>query len=472
MLLDQGSLWIPISEVQAAGYLSEADELFYGGAAGGGKTDLILGLATTAHRRSIIYRREFPQLRGIIERGNEIIGPHGAYNATEHIWRMFNGRVLELGAVQRDGNVEKYQGRPHDFIAFDEVPHFTEFQYRFLNGWKRTTDLNQRTRTVATGNPPTTAEGMWVVEYWAPWLDDKYSNPAPPGELRWFVRQNNKDVEVDGPGPVKVQGEVVFPKSRTFIPAKVEDNPFYMSTGYKAQLQLLPEPLRSQMLRGDFHASAEDDPWQVIPTAWVWAAMQRWERMDEPKDVPLTHLGVDVARGGRDKTVLAGRRGAWFEALSKHPGQSTPNGPAVAALAIGKLAGRADKVQINVDVIGVGAAVFDSLAMFCPVTGVNFAEGSKATDRSGRLRFVNKRAELYWAFREALDPELGDGMALPMDKELLADLCAPKWMMKAGGVLVESKEEIVKRLGRSPDCADAVVLAYYNPPPRRRLRSI
>jgi hypothetical protein len=66
--------------------------------------------------------------------------------------------------------------------------------------------------------------------------------------------------------------------SRTFIPSRVSDNPYLMGTGYMTQLQSLPEPLRSQMLYGDFHAGVQDDPWQVIPTAWVEAAMARWKR--------------------------------------------------------------------------------------------------------------------------------------------------------------------------------------------------
>ena len=84
--------------------------------------------------------------------------------------------------------------------------------------------------------------------------------------------------------------------SRTFIPSRVEDNPYLMASGYKTVLQNLPEPLRSKMLHGDFSAGMEDNPWQVIPTAWVDAAMARWT--EEPPDLPLSALGVDIARGG------------------------------------------------------------------------------------------------------------------------------------------------------------------------------
>ena len=72
---------------------------------------------------------------------------------------------------------------------------------------------------------------------------------------------------------------------------------------------------------------------------------------------------------------------------------------------------------------------------------------------------MNLRAEAYWRMREALDPDYGDDLALPDDSELLADLCAPRWEYTPRGVRVEEKEDIIKRIGRSPDAGDAAVLA-------------
>jgi len=70
--------------------------------------------------------------------------------------------------------------------------------------------------------------------------------------------------------------------------------------------------------------------------------------------------------------------------------------------------------------------------------------------------------------REALDPINGDDMALPPDSQLMSDLVAPMWRLTPQGVQIESKEDIKKRLGRSPDKGDAVVIALYgltNPAP-------
>lgn len=445
---------------QLRAYLSEADELYYGGAAGGGKTDLLLGLSITQHRKSIIFRREYPQLRDIVERSREIIGVQGSFNANENTWRLKDGRKVEFGAVQYEDDVQRYQGRPHDLKAFDELPHFSESQYRFLIGWNRTTIKGQRSRVLAAGNPPTSAEGEWVIRRWAAWLDGQHPRPAKPGELRWYAMVKGEEVERENGDPFDYDGATIKPRSRTFIPARLKDNPYLMQTGYEAVLQGMPEPLRSQMLYGDFTAGGEDHPWQVIPTTWVRAAQARWTAQ-QPEGAQ-TAVGVDVARGGKDKTVLARRFGKWFAPLEKHPGESTPDGPTVARLVISALMAGG---YANIDTIGVGASVYDQCCgLKVTVNSIVFSEGIDRLDRTGVLRFANLRAWAYWSMREALDPNTGDNIALPPDQELLADLCAPHWSMRVSGVLVEAKEDIIKRIGRSPDSGDAVVLAAMDNP--------
>lgn len=183
-------IWTPHPEnlPQGAAYSSLADESLYGGAAGGGKSDLLLGLALTSHRKSIIFRREYEQLKSMVDRSREIVGLGGRYNAQDKIFRLDDGRVIEFGAVKDLGDEQKFMGRPHDFIGFDELAHFTEAQYRFLCGWNRTTEEGQRCRIVCSSNPPATAEGEWMVRRWGPWLDPSHPDPAGPGELRWFVQ--------------------------------------------------------------------------------------------------------------------------------------------------------------------------------------------------------------------------------------------------------------------------------------------
>ena len=156
--------WTPLPGPQTQGYESPADILFFGGQAGGGKSDLLLGLAGNRHRKSIIFRREFPQQAELRERARELYSSRGRFNGQAGVWHLDDGRLIEFGAVQIERFTDKYQGRPHDGLFYDEISHFLESQFRFLNGWLRTTTPGQRCRIVATGNPPTSAEGEWMIQ--------------------------------------------------------------------------------------------------------------------------------------------------------------------------------------------------------------------------------------------------------------------------------------------------------------------
>ena len=85
-------IWVPLNGPQRAAFTSEADFLFYGGAAGGGKTDLGIGLALLEHQRSIIFRREYTQLQAIEDRVIEILGTRHGYNSHANVWDMPDGR--------------------------------------------------------------------------------------------------------------------------------------------------------------------------------------------------------------------------------------------------------------------------------------------------------------------------------------------------------------------------------------------
>ena len=456
-------VWVPLPGPQTLAYESTADVIGYGGAAGGGKTDLAIGKALTQHSVVQIFRREGTELNGIVDRMAEVIG-HTSGLSRQHpaIWRKQSARtqVIEFGSVPNLGDEVKYQGRAKDLLVLDEASNFMEAQARFLMGWVRTTNPDQRCQTLMCFNPPTSAEGRWIVAYFAPWLDKKHPKPALPGELRYVAVIDGKDVWVDGPEPIRHGVETITPQSRTFIPARIADNPFLMGTNYMTTLQAMPEPLRSQMLYGDFDAGTEDSEFQVIPTEWVDAAMARWRDLS-PKPT-MDAMGVDVARGGKDSTVIARRHGQWYDALVKKPGKETPDGPTCAGVALAHLR---DNAVIHVDVIGVGSSAYDSLiTLGQDAVGVNVAEKSVARDKSGRMGFFNLRSQLVWQFREALDPAANTGIALPDDPELKADLCAFTWKLKGSAIYVSSREEVIDKIGRSPDHASAVFLASMDTP--------
>lgn len=449
-------------------FLSRADEVFYGGAAGGGKSDLLLGLAGEAHQRSIIFRRVFPNLRFLIERSRQIYNAENeshakdSYNESLHIWRLAKGNMVEFGSVQYEKDKTNFQGRPHDFIGIDEAPEFTESIVLFVTAWNRSEDPNQRIRVMLTGNPPMDEAGGWIVRRYAPWLDKQHPHPAKPGELRWYVTLKGKETEVQDGVPFEYEDEMMHPRSRTFIPARLDDNPFYSHDGrYKSVLQSLPEPLRSQLLKGDFDAANIPDPFQIIPTEWVRLAQKRWKERQRPT-TPLTAVGVDPSRGGQDKTGIAKRYDNWFDEIVSYPGVVAKDGPIVAELARQAI-GDENPAYINVDVNGIGSSVYDHMRpMFETVFPFNGSEASTYRDKSGKLKMRNKRAEMYWRMRDALDPKDGDELALPPDTELLADLCSAKYEVSAAGVKVEEKEDIKERIGRSPDIGEAVMMANMN----------
>lgn len=488
----QAAPWRPLPGPQSMAYNSQADVIGFGGAAGGGKTDLAIGMAITQHHRAQVFRREGPQLTGIIDRLAEIVGGRDCINGKPTVYES-DGRKIEFNSVPNLGDETKYQGRPKDLLVIDEAANFLEAQVRFLKGWVRTTRPGQRTRTLLTFNPPTTAEGRWVIDFFAPWLDKKHPlYPSTPGALRYVYvdPETGKDLWLadDNPAMFVLQGgqrvydfdpmvyrpeEIIKPESRTFIPSRITDNPFLVSTGYMAQLQALPEPLRSQMLLGDFEAGMQDDPWQVVPTAWVEAAQARW-RERSPRGEMLS-MGVDVARGGKDNTTIVTRHQTpetayWYDRIKTYPGTETPNGNVVAGLVIGEVR---DSSPIHIDVIGVGASPYDVLQNARqPVHGINVSEKATAGDKSGRLRFFNLRSQLWWQMREDLDPANDTGAALPPDPELAKELCAPRWSLSGMTIQVESRDEIIKRVGRSPDRASALILARITTPKVHLLRAM
>lgn len=502
--------WEPNPGPQTEALNSLADVLGYGGAAGGGKSGLTKILAVTNHQRSIIFRREYPRLKDLIEKSRKLLAYSGAkYNSNEKVWRDIPGnRFLEFGACQHENNIENWRGIEHDLKAVDEATEITLEMFLFLTGWCRSPDPHQRCRTVFTFNPPSSSKGRWVVNYLAPWLDPTYPKKtgreiALPGELRYFVGDGKDlDIEVEvsefvvkigdeiyefnspepqyindkiywpRPKPMQIGSELLEPRSRTFIAARLEDNPFLRDSGYRSVLQSLPEPLRSQLLYGDTKIQQDDSIWQVIPTAWVEAAMERW--LPYPQALEQTHLGVDVARGGKDFTIIAERYANWIAELHYYPGQSTPDGIIVAKQIFGHLKAKNTKIQI--DVIGVGAAVVDcctkdglkTIPLQSSGAAVDSYSKEPITDVTGLLTFLNKRALWWWNMRELLNPANNTLVALPKDAKLKEDLTAPRWSESGKVIKVESKDDIIKRLGHSTDRGDAVIYAFadfsrYNP---------
>lgn len=453
--------WIPNPGPQTQAYFCPADILLYGGEAGGGKSELLLGLAFNEHSRSLIMRREYTELDALTERAIEINGTRNGFNGGNPPKLQIDAdKILRFGAAKNPGDEHGWKGRPRDLLGLDEAVEFLEAQVRFLMGWVRSADPGQRTRTVLATNPPVDASGDWIIAMFRPWLDVTHPNPAQHGELRWFITDEaGQDEEVSGPEPIERNGEVYKPKSRTFIPAGLSDNPYLIDSGYKAELDSLPEPWRSAYRDGNFMAKRADGAMQVIPSDWVKQAQARW-KPGVPRDVQMTALGVDVAEAV-DMNILSPRYEGWYAPLVCVPGKEAPDGSSKAALVVRHRRGNAALV---IDVGGgyAGGLIERLKDNKIPFSGFNGAHKSFAHTRDGKLEFKNKRAEAWWKFREALDPDQDGGspVDLPDDPALLADLTAPTFKVGTGGIVIESKEEIKKRLGRSTDRGDGVVMAW------------
>ena len=465
--------WIPNPGPQQRAFECEADELFYGGQAGGGKSDLLMGLAVTAHKQSLLLRRTNKEATKFIKRLSDIIGSRDGWNGQLQTFSLPGGRMIECGGCQLEDDKQKYKGDPHDLIAFDEISDFTESQYKFISGWNRSADKNQRCRVVGAGNPPTKPEGLWVLKYWGAWLDPTHPNPAKEGEIRWYTTIGDEDIEVDGPGPHQIEGEPrpVMARSRTFIRSTLDDNPDLAETNYDAVLAALPEELRAAYREGRFDVSLRDDAFQVLPTHWIIAAQERWAA-NGWKGMEMTSMGLDPAGGGSDDAVMAIRYGGWFGELQTLKGDLTADGSAMAALVVKH---RKDNCPIIVDIGGgyAGAVITrfqDNNIQFLRFDG----RGKSTTTTSGsNIRFYNKRAEAYWRFREALDPDQEGGsiIALPPDSGLRAELAAHRYEVGARGIILEEKEKVRQRIGRSPNKADAVVMSLSEGDKATRRRS-
>lgn len=473
-------VWVPNPGPQTAAYFCDADELYYGGQAGGGKSDLAIGLALTAHRRSLILRRFNDDAKVLAERTMEVLGSRQGYNGQSQVLRV-GDRLIEYGGCKDLEDRQRYKGDPHDLIEFDEIPDFLEAQYTFIIGWNRSADPNQRCRVLCTGNPPTTPEGLWVLKRWAAWLDPAHPKPAKESELRWYTTINGTDTEMDGPGPHDIgekdehgQPKLVLAKSRTFIRARLSDNPDLARTNYDAVLAGMPEELRAAYREGRFDAGLKDKPMQIIPTAWVRAAQERWTEKP-PIGVPMCAMAVDCTGGGVDPMVIGWRHDAWFAPLVSIPGHEIPAEMAGRAAAGYVITYRRDGALMIVDMGGgYGGPLYEHLHDNIDQNPdrqplVKPYKGSEATPRrthDQQWGFANVRTMALWRMRELLDPGQAGGSPamLPPDQELLADLTAVTYEIRRSTIHAEPKVDVCARLGRSTNKGDTVCMEWTDGP--------
>ena len=209
---------------------------------------------------------------------------------------------------------------------------------------------------------------------------------------------------------------------------------------------------------------AKDSDDAVIPLTWVMAAVNRWNAWQNAGGIiPIGHqkIGADTAGLGVDKTcfyynckniiikIERFKKSRPMELAGKLKNAMGESGILNIEVSYGEGSGTADRLREYEDLSG-------------RVHGVNFGAGCDRTDKSGLIGFVNVRAALWWNMREILDPDNHYETCLPDDPVLIGDLVAPRKKTRSDGKrLVESKDDIKKRIGRSTDDGDACCLAFW-----------
>lgn len=281
--------WVPLP-MQRDALACGAYELFLGGAAGPGKSEyLVVAPLRWVDRptfRAVLFRNTFPELqRTLVEKSRRLYPSTGAtYNEARHAWTWPSGASVEFAYLESDRDVHRYQGAEFQFVGFDELPHFTEYSYRYMQSRLRSA-AGIPIRLRATGNP----DGPhldWVRERFRPWIDGE----VPAGAARWFA-----------PDGQMADRSTDHALSRCYIPGRLRDNP-YLPPEYVAQLMALDPVTRAKLLDGDWDACVGEG--KLFHRTW-------WKYLDAAPPVERKVRAWDLGAGG-DPTegVLMGDRGA------------------------------------------------------------------------------------------------------------------------------------------------------------------
>ena len=181
------------------------------------------------------------------------------------------------------------------------------------------------------------------------------------------------------------------------------------------------------------------------------ALIRKCQQLDLP-GIERGRYGLDVARMGTDKSVLYRNRGGQIRLVREWAKMDTMQSAGIAARELRKHG--VNRVPCTVDIIGLGAGVFDRLREQRLPVGPH--QGS--TRALNPQKFKNRRAEVWWTFRELMEENLID--LDPEDDVLAAQLGSLKWGIDSSGrIFVETKEDLRERGLPSPDRADAAVLS-------------
>lgn len=248
---------------------SSADIAVYGGGAGGGKSWAILSEPLRHVNNglfgALIFRKTYAQVEqqgGLWDEAAQMYPSLGAVPVRNRMaWVFPSGASIRFGHLEHEDSKLNYQGGQIAYLGFDELTHFSESQFFYLISRNRSKS-GVRPYIRATCNP----EPGWVAELLKWWIDQKTGYPIAEraGKIRWLYRVNDKIEWYDSKEEAEAaQPELASkapPKSVTFIPAKLEDNPVLMRVdpGYLANLMSLPRVERARLLGGNWKISGAE----------------------------------------------------------------------------------------------------------------------------------------------------------------------------------------------------------------------
>lgn len=234
-------IWTP-QKKQAMFQERNEYEALYGGAAGGGKSDALLTEALRQvhipHYRALILRKTYPQLSELIDRSQELYKgafKDATYNDTKHVWVFSSGAKIYFGAMAHSKDKINYQGKRYDFIAFDELTHFTWEEYSYMFSRNRPSGPDTKVYIRASTNPGGIGHG---------WVKERFISCAPP--FTPVISKMNVTSE-DGK-------QIEVTRDRIFIPSTVFDNKKLLENdpGYIANLSMLPQKEKEALLYGNW----------------------------------------------------------------------------------------------------------------------------------------------------------------------------------------------------------------------------
>lgn len=243
--------------------LDDKLEVFYGGAAGGGKSSALLMAALKYVHipgyAALLLRRSYTDLSlpgALMDRANQWLHGKAHWSGMEKKWTFPSGATLTFGYLATEVDKYQYQGAEFQFIGFDELSQFSETQYTYLFSRLRRLKDGKVPIRLRSGSNPGGVGALWVKDRFIP---EDFSPEFAVEEKIW--EKYGEDEET---------GE---PIARYFVPARLDDNPHLDQHQYELSLRNLDPVTRAQLRRGDWQITLRGDilyTWSEIHTVVPW----------------------------------------------------------------------------------------------------------------------------------------------------------------------------------------------------------